>query len=72
MPELSDPHASTPAELTARLAAERAGTPFLLYRDGDGRQTITELDRATPMTIGRRPDNGVALSWDAEVSRVHA
>jgi pSer/pThr/pTyr-binding forkhead associated (FHA) protein len=72
MPELTDPHASTPAELAARLAAERAGGPFLLYRDADGRQTITPLDTAVPMTIGRRPDNGVALAWDAEVSRVHA
>jgi pSer/pThr/pTyr-binding forkhead associated (FHA) protein len=70
---LTDPHASTPGELKARLEAERLGTPFLLYRDADGRQRIVELDRANaPLTIGRRPDNDVALPWDAEVSRVHA
>jgi pSer/pThr/pTyr-binding forkhead associated (FHA) protein len=68
---LTDLHASTPAELQARLAAERAGTPFLLFRDGDGRQTIAELDAAR-VTIGRRPDNDIALFWDAEVSRIHA
>jgi pSer/pThr/pTyr-binding forkhead associated (FHA) protein len=72
VPELTDPHASTPAELKARMAAERAGTPFLLYRDGDGRQAIAQLEPPAPKTIGRRPDNDVALSWDVEVSRVHA
>jgi len=66
-------HSSTPAELKARMTAERAGAPFLLYRDGDGRQVITELDPgATQVTVGRRPDNEVALVWDAEISRVHA
>jgi hypothetical protein len=66
-------HASTPAELKARMEAERGGEPFLLYRDGDGRQHIAELDSAAAgLTVGRRPDNHVALPWDAEVSRVHA
>jgi pSer/pThr/pTyr-binding forkhead associated (FHA) protein len=60
-------------ELKARLEAERRGIPFLLFRDGDGRQRIVELDPSrAPITIGRRPDNAVALDWDAEVSRVHA
>jgi pSer/pThr/pTyr-binding forkhead associated (FHA) protein len=70
---LDGPHASTPVELKARLEAERRGAPFLLYRDGGGRQTIAELDAgAAPLRIGRRDDNHVALPWDAEVSRVHA
>ena len=70
---LGGPHASTPAELKARLEAERRGTPFLLYRDADGGQRIVELEAgATRITIGRRPENDVALPWDDEVSRVHA
>jgi len=70
---LTDPHASSPAELKARLAAERRGMPFLLYRDGEGRQRIAELEAGVArLTIGRRPDNDIALVWDAEVSRVHA
>src|SRR3954464_4139062 len=70
---LADPHASTPAELKARLEAERRGVPFLLYRDGDGRQAIAGLDAgANRVTIGRRPDNDVALAGDTEISRVHA
>ena len=70
---LTDPHASSPAELKARLEAERRGAPFLLYRDAEGRQHIAELDAdVARLTIGRRADSDVALAWDAEVSRVHA
>jgi len=70
---LTDPHASSPAELKARLEAERRGTPFLLYRDAEGRQHIAELGAdVAGLTIGRRPDSDIALAWDAEVSRVHA
>jgi predicted component of type VI protein secretion system len=72
-PSLTGPHTSTPAELKQRLEAERRGTPFLLYRDDAGRQLIVELDPAAQrVTVGRRPENDVALPWDAEVSRVHA
>jgi FHA domain len=67
------PHASTPAELTERLAAERRGAPFVLYRDERGAQVLVELDpTAAPLTVGRRAENAIALAWDAEVSRVHA
>jgi pSer/pThr/pTyr-binding forkhead associated (FHA) protein len=66
-------HAATPAELRDRLAAERRGTPFLVFRDGDDGQVIVELpDDAARMTIGRSPRNDVPLRWDGEVSRLHA
>ena len=66
-------HRATPAELKARLEAERGGAPFLLYRDGDGAQRILDLAGAPPrLTIGRSPACGVPLPWDGEVSRVHA
>src|SRR3954454_964917 len=64
-------HASTPRELTDRIAAERAGSAFLLYRNGHGNQVILPL-RGERVTIGRRPSNDVALDWDSEVSRAHA
>jgi pSer/pThr/pTyr-binding forkhead associated (FHA) protein len=63
-------HRSTPAELKARLEAERRGSPFLLFHDGAGRQVLREL--AGPLTIGRSAECDVGLSWDREVSRVHA
>jgi pSer/pThr/pTyr-binding forkhead associated (FHA) protein len=70
---VSERHASTPAELKARLEAERRGTPFLEYRDGEGRQRLLALEPgAGTITIGRRADNAVPLPWDGEVSRLHA
>jgi hypothetical protein len=60
-------------ELTARLEAERAGTPFLLFRNGDGQQQIVPLrDDGGEVVVGREPEVEVHLDWDAEVSRVHA
>jgi hypothetical protein len=65
-------HRATPAEIKARLDAERRGRPFLLYRDGDGVQHILDLSGAAErLTIGRSGSNGVVLHWDDEVSRVH-
>jgi hypothetical protein len=61
---------TTPAEVKARLDAERRGGPFLVYRDGGQAQMIVALEG--PVTVGRRPERDVALPWDTEVSRLHA
>jgi hypothetical protein len=66
-------HRSTPVELTARLAAERCGRPFLLLRDESGAQRIVDLgDAPERLSVGRSDRSDLVLSWDAEVSRVHA
>jgi len=66
-------HRSTPAELKARLAAERSGVPFIVLRDERGCQQIVELTPArSPLTLGRQPASDIALAWDDEVSRAHA
>jgi pSer/pThr/pTyr-binding forkhead associated (FHA) protein len=63
----------SPVELTERLAAERRGTPFLLYLDGGRHQQIVDLGPGgAALSIGREPDTDVPLQWDEEVSRVHA
>jgi len=63
----------TPEELDARLAAERLGDPFLIYRDGDGRQRIFTLaEGTTSVTVGRRAEADVSIPWDPELSRLHA
>jgi pSer/pThr/pTyr-binding forkhead associated (FHA) protein len=68
-----DAHVATPQDLKERIAAERRGTPFLVYRDANTLQVIVELSPAgEQITIGRRPSNGVVLDWDSEISRVHA
>ena len=64
-------HRSTPAELQARIEAERAGSPFLVYRDANGAQQLHAL-AGTRVSIGRAGEADVALRWDAEVSRLHA
>jgi len=67
---MTGPHRFTPAELKARLEAERRGAPFLHYFDGAGHQVLHEL--AGSLTVGRGADCDVALGWDREVSRLHA
>ena len=61
------------ADVQARFQAERAGDPFLLFRDERGRQQIVAL-AAEPaeVAIGRDPEGGIPLPWDQRVSRVHA
>jgi pSer/pThr/pTyr-binding forkhead associated (FHA) protein len=68
------PKAATAGELKAQLEAERAGIPFLVYRDAAGEQRILSLDEVDSGTlwIGRRPGSDLCLEWDAEVSGVHA
>src|SRR4051812_11777467 len=66
-------HQSTPVELRERLAAERRGTPFLMFRDDRGAQRIVGLaERNRRVSIGRSPDCDVAFPWDGEMSRLHA
>jgi DNA-binding CsgD family transcriptional regulator len=49
------------------------GHPFLIYRTDDGGQLVLELPSALDrITIGRRPSCELALTWDDQVSRVHA
>ena len=68
-----DLHVARPEELRARIAAERRGAPFLLYRDGDDRQVIVELGEGRDrVTVGRSSQADIALHWDREVSRLHA
>jgi hypothetical protein len=66
------PHARSAVELKQIIEAERAGLPFLLWRDSAGTQHIFTLADGDPLTVGRRSSSDVALSGDREVSRVHA
>jgi pSer/pThr/pTyr-binding forkhead associated (FHA) protein len=61
------------ADLKARVEAERAGRPFLLYRDDDDRQRLFCFDPGSvSVSVGRRPPSDLMLDWDAQVSRLHA
>jgi pSer/pThr/pTyr-binding forkhead associated (FHA) protein len=57
----------------ARIEAERAGRPFLLYMDGDDRQQLFFFEPGSAdATIGRQRSSDLRLDWDDEVSRLHA
>jgi FHA domain-containing protein len=63
----------TPEEVEERQSALDRGDPFLLFRDGDGRQRIVALSEpAEAITIGRRFEADISLPWDPEASRLHA
>ncbi len=67
------PILDSPADLKKRLEAERAGTPFVHFRDAEGAQRIIVLDpQHAPMSVGRGEGCEICLSWDSGVSRLHA
>ncbi len=67
-----DRRLQSPREIAARLAAERAGRPFLVLRDGEDEQQIVGLPEEGRITVGRHEANHVCLEWDTKVSRLHA
>ncbi len=63
----------SPRDLKGVIEAERTGLPFVYWRDGAGEQQILMLTADRPrVTIGRRQQSDIALTWDPEVSRLHA
>jgi DNA-binding NarL/FixJ family response regulator len=67
------PRPATPAELRAVFDAEREGIPFLVCRDLEGAQQLFRLPPERPtLAIGRNAAADVCLSWDDEVSGLHA
>jgi hypothetical protein len=62
-----------PEETPELVAAKRCGDPYLVYRDAHERQRVLSLpDTWDRVTIGRGMGADVALTWDPDVSRVHA
>ena len=68
-----DTQMPSPRDLKAVIEAERTGLPFLVWRNAAGEQQLMMLseDRVR-VTIGRREQSDVPLTWDAEISRAHA
>ncbi len=67
------PHSLSPRELKEMLAAERAGEPFLAFRDGEGCLRLFVLGAdGQRRTVGRRAEMDLPLLWDSEVSGLHA
>jgi pSer/pThr/pTyr-binding forkhead associated (FHA) protein len=64
------PSVSAP-ELKAQIEAERAGRPFLVFRDGSGEQVILPIEANAELWVGRGGSADVRLE-DDEVSALHA
>lgn len=70
---MSTGHRPTPEELLQRLAAERAGFPFVEYLGADGSQRLLTLREGRErVTVGRGDGCDLRLELDGEVSRLHA
>jgi hypothetical protein len=67
-------HSLSAPELKQLLAAERAGDAFLAFRDEQGalRLFVVAPSSGASSTVGRRAEADVSLSWDSEVSGLHA
>jgi FHA domain len=63
---------TSPAELKAQIEVEKAGQPFIVYRDKDAGQAIVAVAPGTEIWIGRGDAAGLQLGWDEEVSSLHA
>jgi pSer/pThr/pTyr-binding forkhead associated (FHA) protein len=62
----------TPRELQRQLEAERAGLPFLVYRDEGGELVLRPLEGDAVITLGRGEGVDVRIAWDSQVSQLHA
>jgi pSer/pThr/pTyr-binding forkhead associated (FHA) protein len=65
--------AQSVSDLKARVEAERAGRPFLVFKDGDGRQQLFFFEPGSGgASVGRLGPSDLLLDWDNQVSRLHA
>jgi FHA domain-containing protein len=67
--------ANRPAEAdsSARLEAEGASRPFLLFSDDDrGQQLFFFPSGSSQLSVGRGHSSDILLDWDDQVSRLHA
>lgn len=68
-----EPHSSSPSELQALADHQRAGEPFIAWRDDEQRLRFLTLALSRPtLVVGRRSPADVVLGWDPKVSAEHA
>src|SRR4051812_11047605 len=63
---------SSPADIAARIEAEREGRPHLVLHDGSRAQIIVRLSPDRRLTIGRGEGSDLQVHWDRDISRGHA
>ena len=66
-------HSLSASELKELLATERAGEAFLAFRDEKGQLRFFAVSgQDATSTVGRRAEMDLSLTWDSEVSGLHA
>lgn len=71
--EVTPPMPATGSELKTVMDRERRGGDFVLLRDELDQLRLIDLDgRGEWLSIGRDASNAIPLTWDREVSRLHA
>lgn len=71
--DVTPPMPATGSELKMVMGREREGGDFVLLRDEGGGLRLFDLDRDDgQLSIGRDASNAIPLTWDREVSRLHA
>lgn len=72
-PDAAPPMPATGSELKMVMDRERQGGDFVLLRDDQGQLRLIDLaERGEQVSVGRDGSNAVPLTWDREVSRLHA
>ena len=71
--EVTPPMPATGSELKMVMDRERDGGDFALLRDDGGDLRLIDLDRDEEwLAVGRDASSAIPLTWDREVSRLHA
>lgn len=71
--EVTPPMPATGSELKMVMDRERRGGNFVLLRDDSDGLRLTDLDgQGKVVSVGRDGSSGIPLTWDREVSRLHA
>jgi DNA-binding CsgD family transcriptional regulator len=70
-------HSLSASELKELLAMERSGRASIAFRDEQGQLQLFALSAPEEMgdltlTVGRRRETDLSISWDSEVSSLHA
>jgi len=69
----SGPRARSAPELKAQIEVERLGRPFLVYRGADDSQQLLVIsEEVESLWVGRSDSADLNLSWDEEISSLHA
>jgi FHA domain-containing protein/regulatory LuxR family protein len=70
---VEDRKVASATELKAQIEAERGGRPYFVFRNADEEQAIVAVRAgATELWVGRSESADLRLSWDDEVSTLHA